>query len=1155
MSRLLRYLLLSLTLLLCLCIVISYALLATSGGSRWLLQHGSQLSQSYGIELEIGAVDGSLLHGLKLHNLSVQSEAYKATVEQLNIALRPRALLEGTLQITRLELAGIHVELPAGPASSAPAPVQLPELTLPVALQLDQAKIEQLEVVTATDRFTLDKAAFSAQLLAEHWAITGLSVSTPALRVSGDATMEPRAPHAVSARFSAHATPPETGPFDAQLTLDGHALTPTFSLNLKTTSDAELQATGSLDLSHPSPVADIDARLTNIGWPLSGPARITAQDARLAVHGSADDYRLQISAAIQGEQLPPLQVQLEAQGDQQQLHASPLTLQGLDGTLTAEGQLSWAPALRWHFDIQAQGINPAQQFPQWPGSLAAKAVVSGGHTDQGYKIHAQINHLGGQLRDHPLRSSGGIDYHAGQLSFNAIDIISGPNRLQLNGQADSRYNLSFMLDAPNLNTLHPQLSGQAKGTAHIAGSQQAPAADIALQTQALAFDQLAITTLDINARWHPDGVHARAVGTALRQGENRIDKAAITLEGLPGSHQINIEASTPQVALSLTALGGLNDQRWQGTLNQLQLQAPLWDRWSLLQPAPLMLSGDAIRVSGICLQQQTANSMLCNSAQWRSPEWIALDTELRALPLKPLSSYLPGETLVEGALSGKLHLEGSASNLTGSLALRPSDGTLHMIADGEAVQIPYRAVVLDASMENGHSRIQGTLKLGSEGHGSDGYARGHLTLGPAPTYPIKGSVQASLPDLRLLEGFAPALEAVSGQIQLALSAAGTLNKPSFSGELALNDARARLPAAGLELSTPQILLQSNNSRTLRLKGEVHSGEGKLLLSGDIDPAAANGPQLDINIRGERFQAVRLPEAIVEIAPQLTLSGVPPYHLAGTLNVPYTQIELRELPASAVSVSSDEIIVGEEPAPRPAPAITAAVQVRVGDRVHFKGFGLSTRLSGVLDTASDARGGNSAYGKIDLHDGLYKAYGQYLKIEQGRLLFAGPTDNPDVDLRAFRESRDAQVRAYLSLRGPLKSPDLRVSSAPALPEAEALAYLLTGRGLADAGKQEGTDITAAALSLGLSRSEPLLQKMGDRLGLDDLRLEDNGNGNAGSSLLLGKYLRPDLYLGYLQNLLSPQGVALLRLHLSEKLDLETRAGTTQSIDLLYKQEYD
>ena len=72
---------------------------------------------------------------------------------------------------------------------------------------------------------------------------------------------------------------------------------------------------------------------------------------------------------------------------------------------------------------------------------------------------------------------------------------------------------------------------------------------------------------------------------------------------------------------------------------------------------------------------------------------------------------------------------------------------------------------------------------------------------------------------------------------------------------------------------------------------------------------------------------------------------------------------------------------------------------------------------------------------------------------------------------------------------------------------------------------------------------------------ELRFEAGAEGVAGSSLILGKYLNPDLYLGYTQGLFNPEGAVLLRLKLSEHLELESRSGQEQSVDLFYRIERD
>jgi translocation and assembly module TamB len=148
-----------------------------------------------------------------------------------------------------------------------------------------------------------------------------------------------------------------------------------------------------------------------------------------------------------------------------------------------------------------------------------------------------------------------------------------------------------------------------------------------------------------------------------------------------------------------------------------------------------------------------------------------------------------------------------------------------------------------------------------------------------------------------------------------------------------------------------------------------------------------------------------------------------------------------------------------------------------------------------------------------------------------------------------------VKAYLALNGPLSKPRPRVYSEPALSETEALAYLVTGRGVGPGGQSDGANIAAAALSMGLSKADPLMQNLTGDLGLDEITVDTGEEGLEDSSVTLGKYLNPDLYVGYVQGLFNPEGAVLMRLQLREKLTIESRSGNEQSVDLIYRIEHD
>jgi translocation and assembly module TamB len=187
------------------------------------------------------------------------------------------------------------------------------------------------------------------------------------------------------------------------------------------------------------------------------------------------------------------------------------------------------------------------------------------------------------------------------------------------------------------------------------------------------------------------------------------------------------------------------------------------------------------------------------------------------------------------------------------------------------------------------------------------------------------------------------------------------------------------------------------------------------------------------------------------------------------------------------------------------------------------------------------------GTASIEEGTFSAYGQELEIERGDLLFAGPPDNPALDVRATREVEGAIVG--LALTGTLREPRSEVFSTPALSESEALARLVTGRSLESAGPQDAEAIERAAIGLGIRRALPALERIGENLGLDELGVESAGDESG--AIVAGRQLGEDVYLRYKYGLFDDFAGLELIYRITERFRLRTETGTSQSIDLVYE----
>ena len=1151
--RLLRWLILSVLLILVPPAAL-LAILATESGTAWTLEHASELIRPLGIELDFGRSRGSLLRRLELRDLVLAAADSRFEADRVLLHWRPMALFGRKLHIRALEITDARL-VPPPSTDAAAVPPEVPELALPLVIQLDRLLIERLTVAQPDADLEVTQLVLAARLDRQGLALRDLSFEGGGVQLQGALGIQAGAPHnlqgELSGRVDQALTGDDIGTIEALANLSGTALSPVFELMVS--APTRLRVSGVLKLGQTQPGFDLSADWQGLNWPLQGTASVTLRAGQLTLQGVADDYRLALHTALGGEGIPDSNIRLEALGSLGGISLQPLELGMLDGRLRVDGSVDWREGLRWDLAVLANDINPGLYLPDWPGQLDGSFKVAGSLAAGGGEptISARIQTLTGQLRDYPVSANGALDYRSGRLHAQAFEFASGPNRIQLDGHGGERLDLGFEINAPDLASLYPGLSGAVEGAGQLKGTRQAPVAMARLNGQAVAYGDLRAQDLKLDLDWREDGGKGQLRLSGMRVGGFEVARLSADVDGSLESHRLGLAAEAESGSVRMSAQGGLQQQVWQGQLQQLTLTEPALGEWLLQVPATLSLGADKVHSTRLCLIQAAAAA--CAEGGWDAVKGLDFAGSLVGLDLARVSSHLPGEAQIEGELEGEFKVGGTSARPDIRFELIPGNGLIRLEEVEEPIEIAYRNARVSGHFEND----RGSAELGFE-LGPNGRAQGRLLLGPEEggQRSLGGEIGADFPDLALVAGFVPALEQVKGRLHLEAVLGGTLGAPRLSGALEILEANARLSATGIELTGIELAVTGAAEGPLRVRGKLSSGAGHLDIEGSADVAAPGGPAVDLTVRGEDFRAVRLPEATVVVSPDLRLQGTGSYHLSGRLLIPRAAIELKELPSGTVDVSGDEVVIGEDSAEsRRAVAqnLTARVRVELGKAVTFEGFGLKTRLVGALDTVVDARGAR-VNGAIELRDGQYKAYGQDLTVERGRLLFAGTADNPDVDLRAVRVSHSGAVKAYLVMSGPLSKPRPRVYSKPALSETEALSYLITGKGLSTAAGEDGFNIGSAALAMGLSTADPAMQKLTAGLGLDEVSVSSGEDALEDSSVTLGKYLNPNLYIGYSQGLFDPEGVVLMRLQLLKRLSVESRSGNEQSVDLFYRIEH-
>jgi translocation and assembly module TamB len=165
-----------------------------------------------------------------------------------------------------------------------------------------------------------------------------------------------------------------------------------------------------------------------------------------------------------------------------------------------------------------------------------------------------------------------------------------------------------------------------------------------------------------------------------------------------------------------------------------------------------------------------------------------------------------------------------------------------------------------------------------------------------------------------------------------------------------------------------------------------------------------------------------------------------------------------------------------------------------------------------------------------------------------MVFNGPIDDPAIDARAFVRATDG-TEAGFRVGGTVQNLALETYSNPPKTESDIMSYILFGRPMSQTSGAEGNQASNAAALLGANM---LAMSLAPTIGLDEARVETGTQQNM-AQLVVGKYLTPQLYVGYGIGLYQPISTFRLRYLLTSRWSIEAITGDQQSTDLLWRIE--
>ncbi|MEX5584957.1 translocation/assembly module TamB domain-containing protein [Pseudomonas lurida] len=827
-------------------------------------------------------------------------------------------------------------------------------------------------------------------------------------------------------------------------------------------------------------------------------------------------------------------------GDLKQVFLPELKLTAGQGKAEGHLNLQFADGIAWDTALDLSALNPAYWVAELPGTLAGPLRSKGEFKNEHLKLDADLD-LKGRLRGQTAVLAAKAEGAGEQWTLANLDIRLGDNRINGSGSLQQRLAGQIDIKLARLAQLWPQLRGQVNGRLDVAGSLNAPQGKLALKGQQLAFadNRLQSLTLDANL----DNAQRAKIdlkGSGIQSGDTQVGTLTASAQGDIKYQKVQLDLAGPLVKLALALDGNLDKGNWRGRLASGDVQAGGQD-WKLQAPAKIeRLADGKLTFAAHCWVSGPAS--LCGEDQRLMPE-PKLRYHLKQFPIDSLAAFLPKDFAWQGKLNADLQLDLPDSGPKGVVSVDASGGTLRVKEKDQWLDFPYETLKLETTLNP--KRIDTQLNFRG---GKLGELLVQAQINPLPkNKPITGNFSLAGLDLAVARPFVPMVETLTGKLNGNGRISGGLLAPQVNGNVNL---------VGGEMSGPElpISLEGLNVQALiagesvQLNGAWRSGKaGQGSLKGQIDWGQAL--VVDLSLQGSQLPVTVEPYAVLEVAPDLKISlKNDKLAVAGNVHIPRGDITVRELPPSTVKVSDDTVIVGSQTEEgKPPMAMAMDIDVVVGeDKLNFSGFGLTAKVQGQVHIGDNL----DTRGELWLNDGRYRAYGQRLDVRRARLLFAGPLDQPYLDIEAIRKTDD--VVAGIRLSGSAEQPTTQIFSEPAMSQEQALSYLVLGRPLSSTG-EDNNMLAQAALGLGLMGSAGVTSDLANKLGIQDFDLDTQGSGNNTAVVASGK-ITEKLSLRYGVGVFEPASTIALRYLLSKKVYLEVASGVASSLDIFYKRDF-
>lgn len=414
---------------------------------------------------------------------------------------------------------------------------------------------------------------------------------------------------------------------------------------------------------------------------------------------------------------------------------------------------------------------------------------------------------------------------------------------------------------------------------------------------------------------------------------------------------------------------------------------------------------------------------------------------------------------------------------------------------------------------------------------------------------VSATVKAHGDVARLWQHLPVGDQLLSGDLDVALDVSGRAADPVVAGQAKMSGGRYENLEWGTIVDGIELVATASQEGDLNLTIDANDGgAGRISMEGKADLTSEGRLKLDAKLTLADAQIVRRDDAKVIAKGDLTFDGT---LAGGDIKGRFETVEVeinvaQNLPGSVTVLDAQDVFdakgQGQAAPIRPWRA-NLDIVIEMPRKVYVRGRGLESEWEGRI-----AIGGTIAEplvnAQLDLVRGNLELIGRRFELTSGTVSLT-PADDNDPRFSVVAAANSGTTSGQIEVSGRLSAPELKVTTVPSLPQDEALAQLLFGKGAGTLSGFEAVQLAGAIAEI--TGAGPggsgILDTVRDTLGVDVLEVgtDDEGDPTIGA----GRYISENVYVGVQQGTASGSSGVVVEVELTDNLSLETEAGADAS----------